>query len=238
MRHHRNGTCRKLSKSYCARFCYKRWWSRGPVELRTILPASCENWIRRHLSSKLQLPHLSGVQSRRSRCRTSRHKRERSTSSGRAAPSSFPLTSKLFNQKAVPKALTYSNGTVTLYGVLTDEFKVYKAGERQGQLESILLLGFGSRGKEIASKWEVSFLRQETLFGVKCDILQLIPKDLEVTKQLRRVKTWFDSSRAVPLKQIFDEGDGLRCVCVCTNLTVNAKLPDDAFNPKANPQAR
>ena len=148
----------------------------------------------------------------------------------------FSAQIKLVNQKSVPKVLSYSNGTVTLYEALTDNFKVYKAGDRRGQLESILLLGFGSSGKEIASKWEVIFLRKETLFGVKCDVLQLIPKDLEVKKQLPQVTAWLDTSRAVPLKQVFDQGQGVRRVCTYTHLTVNSKLPDDAFNPKAHTQ--
>lgn len=151
----------------------------------------------------------------------------------------FSAHIQLVNQKAVPKVLSYSNGSATLYEALTDDLKVYKTDDRQAQLvESIVLLGFGSSGREIASKWELIFLRQETLFGVKCDVLQLIPKDPEVKKRLRQVTTWFDTSRAVPLKQIFDQADGLRRVCVYTHLTVNAKLPGDAFNPKGHPEER
>jgi outer membrane lipoprotein-sorting protein len=143
---------------------------------------------------------------------------------------------RLVNNKKVPKVLSYSNGTVTLFQKMTGELKVIKAGERQGQLESVLLLGFGSSGKDIESKWDVTFLRQEALAGVKCEVLELVPKDPEVKKNVRRVTIWLDASRDVSLKQIFDQGDGMRRICIYSNFKMNSRLPIDAFDPKADPR--
>jgi len=145
---------------------------------------------------------------------------------------------RVVNQMNVPKVLTYSNssGTATLYEKLNDSFRVFKAGERQSQLESVLLLGFGMSGQEIGSRWDLSYARTEILTGVLCDVLELVPKDPEMRKSLPRVTIWVDASRAVTLKQIFDQGQGNRRICTYSNLRVNTRLPADAFNPRAVPK--
>ena len=156
--------------------------------------------------------------------------------------SAFQMAARIrvVDQKNVPKVLTYSNssGTATLYEKLIDSFRVFKAGERQAQLDSVLLLGFGSSGQEIGSKWNVSYARTEILTGVRCDVLELVPRDPEMRKSLARVTIWVDGSRAVTLKQIFDQGQGNRRICIYSNLRVNTHLPGDAFNPKADPQRK
>jgi outer membrane lipoprotein-sorting protein len=137
---------------------------------------------------------------------------------------------RTMNRKEVPKVLSYSNGTATLYDARTNDFRVFRAGGRQGQLESILLLGFGSSGKELLSKWEITFVRHEYLKGVACQVLELIPKDPELKRTLRQATVWVDASRGVTLKQILHGDQGTRRVCVYTNLRVNTHLPADAFN--------
>jgi outer membrane lipoprotein-sorting protein len=136
---------------------------------------------------------------------------------------------RLMNHKEVSKVLSYSNGTATLYEARTNDFRVFRAGGRQGQLESILLLGFGSSGKEILGKWEITFIRQEDLKGVKCQVLELRPRDPELKKNLRLATVWVDALRGVTLKQILDADQGTRRVCVYTNLRVNTHLPADAI---------
>jgi outer membrane lipoprotein-sorting protein len=89
------------------------------------------------------------------------------------------------------------------------------------------------RNKEISSKWDITFICQETLKDVKCEVLEFVPKDPELKKSLRRATVWVDASRGVTLKQILDEDQGTQRVCVYTNLKVNTRLPGDAFNPKA-----
>jgi outer membrane lipoprotein-sorting protein len=137
------------------------------------------------------------------------------------------------NQRPAPKVLGYSNGSVTLYEPLTGDFRVYRPSQQQEPLVDILLLGFGSSGADLARKWDITFIRQEILGGVKCEILQLIPKNRELRKHLRSATVWLDASRGVTLKQILDEHQGMQRLCLYTNLEMNANLPHDAFNPKA-----
>jgi len=43
-----------------------------------------------------------------------------------------------------------------------------------------------------------------------------------------------DTARAVSLKQVFDEGQGVSRVCVYFNFKVNQPLPADAFKLKTD----
>lgn len=137
------------------------------------------------------------------------------------------------NHRRAPKVFGYSNGSATLYEPLTGDFRVYKPSQQQQPLVDILLLGFGSSGFALAKKWDITFVRQEILAGVKCEILQLIPKNRELKKHLRSATVWIDTSRGVTLKQILDENQGMQRLCLYTNLEMNTNLPPDAFNPKA-----
>jgi outer membrane lipoprotein-sorting protein len=140
------------------------------------------------------------------------------------------------NGRKVGKILTYSNGTVTLYERATDDFKVFKAGDKQAQLESFLLLGFGTNRVEIERNWTVTYLGSEYLNGIKSEVLELLPRDQEVKETLRKATIWIDPERDVCLKQILDQGPGTLRRCFYTQLRVNEQLPTDAFNAKADPK--
>jgi outer membrane lipoprotein-sorting protein len=64
--------------------------------------------------------------------------------------------------------------------------------------------------------------------------LDLIPKDPEVLKLLRKVTIWIDPERGVSLKQYFDEGQGQSRTATFTNIKLNQALPGDAFSFKTD----
>jgi len=89
---------------------------------------------------------------------------------------SFEMAAKIrtVNGKPVPKILTYSHGTATLYEKLPNEFHSFKAGDNESIFDSILLLGFGAN--RLTDNFDVKLIRSEILNGIHCDVLELIPK--------------------------------------------------------------
>ena len=85
-------------------------------------------------------------------------------------------------------------------------------------------------GSELAEKWDIKYLGQETIDGVVTDKLELVAKDPTVRKNIVKVTVWMDTARAVSLKVIFDEGEGQSYVCHYTNIKVNQPLPKTAFD--------
>jgi outer membrane lipoprotein-sorting protein len=139
------------------------------------------------------------------------------------------------NGKPVPKIYAYSDGAVKLYEPLIDQLTTFT---KAAQYESWFMLGFGASGKDLEQKWEIKYLGSETLLdgktSVKTEMLELVPKDPAIRKNLPKVTVWMDAERGVSLKQVFDEGQGQYRVSVYFNIKINQNLPADAFTLKTN----
>ncbi len=135
------------------------------------------------------------------------------------------------NGKPVPKVVVVSGGVIKLYEQLIDQVTTLS---KLSRYESWFMLGFGASGKDLEKKWEITYLGQETLDGVKTDKLLLIPKDPAVRKNLPKVTIWMDTELGVSRKQVFDEGSGQYRVSVYFNIKVNQPLPADAFTFKTD----
>ncbi len=140
--------------------------------------------------------------------------------------------------KPVPKDLIYTDGKVTLYEKLTNQAHVKDASKFEGYL----LLGFGASGKELADKWDITYLGAENLNDgkttVATDKLELVAKDPDFKKMFPKVTIWIDPARGVSLKQIFDEGQGQSRTCFYFNIKLNSNLPDSDFTIKTDSQTQ
>ena len=136
------------------------------------------------------------------------------------------------NGKSVPKILTYAHGTATLYEKLPNEFHTFKAGDKETQFNSILLLGFGVNRYDLTKNFDLRLIRSEILNGINCDVLELTPKDEKTRERLVSVIIWFDVARGLGIKQVFDEGGGMHRECLYTEIKINSHLPLDAFRQR------
>jgi outer membrane lipoprotein-sorting protein len=132
------------------------------------------------------------------------------------------------NSQPSHKTYIFSNGIVRTSD--TGKASDAKTYDQWSKYESYFMLGFGASGKELADKWNIQYLGTEKLDGITTDKLELIAKDPTVRNNILKVTIWMDTSRAVSLKLVFDEGQGQSRVCHYTNLKVNQPLPDNAFS--------
>lgn len=139
------------------------------------------------------------------------------------------------NGKPSAKAYTYNNGVFSLYEPGPNEVTNYS---KAGKFESYLILGFGASGRELESKWDITYLGSETLSDgkaqVKTEKLELIAKDPDVRKNVPKVTIWVDAERAVSLKQVFTLSSTSTYVGHYTNFRMNQTLPADAFKFKTD----
>ena len=133
------------------------------------------------------------------------------------------------NGKPVPKVYVYSGGVVRLYEPLIDQVTTLT---KAGQYESWFMLGFGASGKDLEQKWEIQYLGSETIDGVKTEMLEMVPKDLAIRKNLSKVTMWVDPERGVSLKQVLNFSSSEYKVCVYFNIKVNQSLPAGVFTIK------
>jgi outer membrane lipoprotein-sorting protein len=139
---------------------------------------------------------------------------------------------KQVDNRPVPKTYMFSGGEFKLWegGALNQVTTLSKADK----YESYLMLGFGASGKDLASKWDITYDGDETVAGVKTAKLELVAKDSGVRKNLPRVIVWLDTTRGISLKQYFDEGEGQSRTATYSSIKVNEALPGDAFTLPTN----
>jgi hypothetical protein len=135
------------------------------------------------------------------------------------------------NGQPTTKIYTYAGGVFRLSD--TGKESDAKVFGQASKYESYLMLGFGASGTELQEKWNVKYLGPDksvtTDKGAPTDELELVAKDPDIRKNIPKVRIWLDTDRAVSVKQVFDEGQGMSRVCLYTNIKVNQSLPKDAF---------
>jgi outer membrane lipoprotein-sorting protein len=139
------------------------------------------------------------------------------------------------NNRPSAKAYTYNNGVFSLFepseNVVTNYSKAAK-------FESYLILGFGASGRDLAAKWEITYLGSEMLSDgkaqVKTEKLELVAKDPEVRSKFPKVTIWVDTERAVSLKQVFTISSTSTYIAHYSNLKLNQGVPSDAFKLKTD----
>ncbi len=141
----------------------------------------------------------------------------------------FQMAAHIHEHNKGPALKTYIFSAGTLKISDTGKESDAKTYNQAGKYESYLMLGFGASGADLQNKWNIKYLGTEMLDGIKTDKLELVAKDPAVLRTIPKVTVWLDTSRAVSLKQVFDEGEGISRVCTYTNIKVNQSLPGDAF---------
>ena len=137
-----------------------------------------------------------------------------------------------------PKQVVFKDGKLRLYQPKIEQVTEYEAGSNRGQVESIMSLGFGARGDDLARSYDVRLQGWETVDGVKTAHLELIPKDQKFKASINRVELWMDPERDISLKQQFFEPGGNYRLTHYSNIKLNEKISDKAFDIKTTSKTK
>src|SRR5437868_8028420 len=130
------------------------------------------------------------------------------------------------------KTIVFAGGDLKLYQPRIDQLTLYHAGEKTGDLESFLVLGFGSRGHDLPKAFDVKFDGYETIDNIRVAKLTMTPKSQKVSNIFQRVTLWIDTTRDLSLKQQFFEPSGDYRIAIYSNFKLNGKIHDDVFKIK------
>jgi outer membrane lipoprotein-sorting protein len=139
------------------------------------------------------------------------------------------------NGQPFGQVLTYSKGVAQIYQQSTNQVTRY---QNLAGFAPYLMLGFGATGQEMADKFNITYLGQESVNGVLTDKLQLIAKDPKILRMFPKITLWIDPVRDVNLKQVFDEGQGMSKTVTYSHIEVNHSIrsPDFTFKTNKNTQ--
>jgi outer membrane lipoprotein-sorting protein len=131
---------------------------------------------------------------------------------------------------------SYKDAKLALFDPGTKTLKVFNAGEKKGQYESFLTLGFGGSGTELANAWTVKYLGEEQLSDGKATVsttkLDLVSKDPDVRNLFSHVVIWVDLSRGISLKQQFFTPSGDYQTANYTNIRYNESINTKPYEYK------
>ena len=132
------------------------------------------------------------------------------------------------------KTIVYSGGVLQFFQPQINQMTVFHAGDKQGQYESYLTLGFGGSGSDLKKSWDIAYRGMESIDGVQTAKLDLVSKEASVRANFSHVTIWVDPTRAVSLKQILFEPSGDTRTSYFRNIEYNKKISASVFKIKTN----
>ena len=134
------------------------------------------------------------------------------------------------------QTLEYRNGVARLYSAGTNQIKTYSAGQNQALAQTILALGAGGSGRDLAANWTITDQGTEKMSDgsrmVDVEKLDLVSKDANVRSTYTHITMWIDPLRDISLKQVGFTPSGDTQTTIYTNIRLNQPIDFKAYAVK------
>jgi outer membrane lipoprotein-sorting protein len=113
-----------------------------------------------------------------------------------------------------------------------DQVEVWDIKKYRDLAQTLLVLGFGMSGRELAASYTVSNLRRDAVAGRAAAAVDLAPKSQEVREKLhlKKVELWVADDTTAPLREKFYFTDGNTWTVEYSNVQMNPKLPGSVLD--------
>jgi outer membrane lipoprotein-sorting protein len=141
---------------------------------------------------------------------------------------------KMLLEMKPPDARTVlkTGDTLSVYTPGLKRVEEYNLGKNRALVDDFMLLGFGTKGKQLQESYQVSLAGEPNLDEKKTIELELIPKSQGVKNQFSKIQIWFDPATWLPVQQQFYEaGSGDYSIVHYSNMVKNPRIPDSEFKP-------
>jgi outer membrane lipoprotein-sorting protein len=130
------------------------------------------------------------------------------------------------------KQVVFTGGTVKILqpGGQVDE---YDTAAHRAEVETFLVLGFGSSGQDLRKSFDLRDLGQEKIGSIQTEKLELIPKAANVKTHVPKIVLWMDPARGLSMQQQIFEQSGDYRLAEYSSIELNQKVPEDVFKLKA-----
>lgn len=132
------------------------------------------------------------------------------------------------------KFIEFKKGLLRLFDPGANHLTTIDETKNKAQLESLLTVGFGGSGKDLANAWTIADLGDEVVDGVQTAKLDLVPKDPAVHANCTHMTIWVDPARAIELKQSLYLPSGDYRTVVYTNIKYNQKVDEKPYQIKTD----
>jgi hypothetical protein len=125
-------------------------------------------------------------------------------------------------------AVALRGNTVERYTPRNNLIQEYDISNYRQVVESLMLLGFGMTGRQLAASFEITGIASESISGQKTTHLEMKPKSADLRKHVNRIELWIADELGCAIQQKFYP-DGSFKLVTFSNLTLVPKLGPAAF---------
>lgn len=115
---------------------------------------------------------------------------------------------------------------------------VYDTSAHREEIETFLVLGFGSSGEDLQKTFTVTYTGEEKIGAVQAAKLQLVPVAQNVKDRFPEIDLWIDPDLGVSLRQKLMQKDGDYRLAEYSNIKLNRKLPNNVFKLKTSGETK
>jgi outer membrane lipoprotein-sorting protein len=135
------------------------------------------------------------------------------------------------------RQIVFASGKVQVYTPGTGQVDLYDASAHREEVETFLVLGFGSSGADLRKSFELSYAGQEKIDGVATDKLELVPLSDSIKRRFPKIDLWIDPQGISRRQQLFQEGGDYR-LADYSKIKLNKGLPKNVFKLKTSGNAK
>ena len=132
-------------------------------------------------------------------------------------------------EKPDPKTILFRHNRAEIYYPKIKRVEEYNLERQSGLVQKFLLLGFGTEESALKASYDVKLTGEDDLEGESAAVLELTPKQPDVSSQLTKVQLWVSEDSWVPVQQQFTQPGGDYLVARYTDLKINRDLPASTF---------
>jgi outer membrane lipoprotein-sorting protein len=137
-----------------------------------------------------------------------------------------------------PRSYSFDGNTGQLYYPKINTVQIFDLGKSRSMVDQLLLLGFGSSGKELAKNYTISAAGEDNIAGRNATRLELTPKSAKLREQFEKIELWIARDAGYPIQQKFHQPGGDYYLVTFTDVRVNPELPESAFRLKLPPDVK
>jgi outer membrane lipoprotein-sorting protein len=100
-------------------------------------------------------------------------------------------------------------------------------GKQSDMVNKVVLVGFGTTGKELQSNYDVKLLGEETVSGRKTYHLELTPKSKQLKEQFSKMEVWIADDGTIPVQQKVVRPSGDYTMFTYSNIRYNPPLTEE-----------
>jgi outer membrane lipoprotein-sorting protein len=126
----------------------------------------------------------------------------------------------------------YKDGKLQVYEPVIEKVMQYSVGANREQVESFLVLGFGSSGQDLKKSFDVTLQGEETIDNVQTAELQLIPKSEKTRSNFPQIILWIDLNNGVSVQQKLVQTQGDSRLAKYSGINLHPKIGNDVFKLK------